>query len=208
MDLLIKEVDEDVRRERIRKFWQAFGRHIVTASFLLVLGVIAVVLWQQRETTIRERETARLLALDQTQTTDEEERFKILGELAAKKGGVADIARLRLWQLRAENPSKDAKRPALPDSEPYRSLAELIAFQESEAVTRDAKGGPFHLMYKEISAIKLLQDGRTEEARDLLYQLAEGEATPSTMRQRAQALIAALGSPEKALTPGQPEIAP
>ena len=49
MSDIIREVDEELRRERIEKLWQRYGVYIVAAAFLIVLAVAGWRAWDWYE---------------------------------------------------------------------------------------------------------------------------------------------------------------
>ena len=50
-DSLLREIDEDIRRERYAKLWKRYGSYVITALVLLLAGVAGYMIWQERTTT-------------------------------------------------------------------------------------------------------------------------------------------------------------
>jgi hypothetical protein len=52
---IFREVEEDVRREKLEKFWKAYGDYIIALAAAIILGIAAFELWQRYEANQRAR---------------------------------------------------------------------------------------------------------------------------------------------------------
>ena len=59
---IFREVEEDVRRERIEKLWKAYGNYAIAALVLLFLGIGGWQLWDRHEQQERSRVAAAFIA--------------------------------------------------------------------------------------------------------------------------------------------------
>src|ERR1700758_2715227 len=59
---IFREVEEDVRRERIEKLWKAYGNYVIAALVLLFVGIGAWQLWQRHEQQERAKVGATFIA--------------------------------------------------------------------------------------------------------------------------------------------------
>ena len=62
MSDIFREVEEDVRRERLEKIWKAYGTYIVVAIVLLFAGIGGWQFWQRHELQEREKVSDAFIA--------------------------------------------------------------------------------------------------------------------------------------------------
>jgi len=60
MSDIFREVDEDLRRDRLEKLWKRYGVVIVSAVLVIVAGTAGYVAWRDRQHTEAETKTAQL----------------------------------------------------------------------------------------------------------------------------------------------------
>lgn len=51
MSDIFREVEEDVRREKLEKFWKAYGDYVIALVALVIVGIAGFELWQRYQTT-------------------------------------------------------------------------------------------------------------------------------------------------------------
>ena len=56
MSDIFREVEEDVRREKLVKFWKAYGDYLIALAALFIIGIAGWQLWQRYEA--RQRDAA------------------------------------------------------------------------------------------------------------------------------------------------------
>lgn len=100
---IIREVDEELRREQLEKLWKKHGGTMLVVALIIVVGVGGYQLWQYWRQQQAEREGARFVAameLQQAGKTDEAEKAltAILGDGSA---AYRTLAGLRLAALLA-----------------------------------------------------------------------------------------------------------
>ncbi len=49
MSDIFREVEEDVRKEKLEKFWKAYGDYVIALVALIILGIAGFELWQRYE---------------------------------------------------------------------------------------------------------------------------------------------------------------
>src|SRR5262245_47586679 len=54
-DHLLREVDEELRREQIQKLWEQYGTYMIAAAVAVVLGVAGYKWWEARSLAQAER---------------------------------------------------------------------------------------------------------------------------------------------------------
>ena len=50
---LLREIDEDLRRERYGELWRRFGVYIVAAIIVLLIGIAGYQFWQYRTRSVQ-----------------------------------------------------------------------------------------------------------------------------------------------------------
>ena len=55
MSDIFREVEEDVRRERLQKFWKAYGDYVIALAALIIVGIAGFELWQRYQATQRDK---------------------------------------------------------------------------------------------------------------------------------------------------------
>jgi len=101
-DLLIQEVDEDLRREQYLKLWQLYGKYAIAGVIAIVLGVAghqAWLTWRDRQF---QTEAAAYQAAETLLTAGKtSEGIAKLDQIAAGKDGFAMLAAFRRAELQA-----------------------------------------------------------------------------------------------------------
>ncbi len=116
MSDIFNEVDEEVRREQLKKLWERYGNLIIAAAFLVVAGVAAwrgYEYWQARKAAEAGAVYESALKLsDEGKHTEAEDAF---GKLATQ-----GTSGYRRWRGCGRRPSSapPIPRPALPPMTP------------------------------------------------------------------------------------------
>ena len=214
-DAFVREVDEAYRQDRLSSFWERYGRWLLIATGLLLVG-FAVYLWMQ------EQQGAE--ALEQAETFDAAVRGLDLGDAEARAeierlagsdvAGYSDIARLLAAGLALDDGDMDeavaAFRAIAADvsvPQPLRDLATVRAARlsfdtmepqvlVSELTPLAQPDSPWFGVAGEMLAAAYLEMGETEEAAELYAAMAGAEELPPTFRDRASQMAASLGSPD------------
>jgi hypothetical protein len=214
---IFDEVDEDLRADRVRDLFKKYGGAMVGAALLVVAASGAWQLWQRYEAR-RVAEVAQIFlngmrtadghasagrqeALAQFDMVQEQGRsgYRTLARLraAAVKADAGDLAGASaLWDEVAANASAD---PLLRDVANLQwALHHLdsgdVAAVEARLKPLAAPENPWHAMAREQLALLDLRLGKTDTARDAFKQLAQDSTAPEGVRDRANGLLAQLGS--------------
>jgi hypothetical protein len=209
---LLREIDEDIRRERFAKLWKRYGTYLIAALVLLLAGIAGYKIWQE-QTIARRGEAAEqftaAMALASKDQAAAEERLRAL----AKDGpsGYRLLAALQQAALLTKSGDRQAARNAYRDLQQsasdsiYRDLAvlsEAMTALEGEALPIDADairdklqpltldGNPWRFSARELMAVLAWRSGQTGEAKDQLNALAVDPQAPADIRDRAQQLLA------------------
>lgn len=210
---VFQEVDEEVRRDQYLRLWQAYGRYVVVAVAVVVIGTGAVVGWDYYRTQSMLADSAQFAAaadlLDQGKASEAAEAFAMVATEAG--AGYAALARLREAAALLET---DDRAGAI---EVYRQLATdggadallrdwasflgalhaLEAGQASEVddwVARLLEGdGPWRGLARELQGLAALEMGRSEDARAIFTELSTDATAPQGVRGRAGEVLATIG---------------
>lgn len=204
-DSFIREVSEEVRRDRMFRLWKKYGPYAIAAIVAVIAGTAAWNWWQHQQ-----REQARQLGgafLNAELANPEQQQ-----QLVERADGPAEtLARLRLAAATAESGDREeaarlyrevagteglapvyadlarlqAIRLALPSMDPAQAISELEPLA--------AEGAPYRLLALELRAAARLNAGETDAAHaDLRAILDSPDATRESI-ERAAALLVASG---------------
>ena len=211
MSELFNEVDEEVRREQLKKLWDRYSIYIVAAAILVVAAVGG---WRGYEYLEAQKAAeasaafdAAIELADQNKSAEAEAAFDKVATTAPS--GYRMLARLRAaGEVAARDPKAGAKmyddlaadrsigaeqqdlariRSAglLLDTDTYPNILQrLEAAAKPEATFRHTA--------RELLALSAWRANDTTAARQWLDMIANDGETPSAMRQRAEALQALL----------------
>ena len=215
-DSLLREIDEDIRRERYAKLWKSYGSYVIAALVLLLAGVAGYMIWQERTTKqlghAGEQFTAAVALASKDQAAAQAELSAIAGD------GPSGYAMLAAFQQAALLTNGDGERRAARTiyqelqqslSDPiYRDLAVLleamvVLHQDVLPIDADAirarlrplaeDGNPWRFSARELVSLLAWKSGQIAEAKDQLAALAADPQTPATIRDRAQRILAQIG---------------
>lgn len=211
-DSLLREIDEDLRRERYALLWKRYGWVIISLVVALVVGVAGYEGWRGYQQRISIRSGEQFAAAVTLSEVDPATAADALRELAeGGPDGYQILARLRQAALYLEQNDPAAAAPvydalASRAGDPlYSELAvilkvmaemqkELTPANAAELAERlsplTAPDRPWHYTAREISAHLALRSGETERARELLTGLSADGQAPEGIRARAQSMLA------------------
>lgn len=210
-DLLIQEVDEDLRREQYEKLWKLYGHWVIAAALAVVLIVAGYQGWQTWDHKQRQAESAALQAAqqlaEQGKTQDAMTAFTKLAADGSK--GVALEAQTRRAELLLQGGDRAGAVAAYDllaaSSAPqlYRDLAvikaAMLALDGGDASGYEPKlaglanaANPWHAQASEALAMIALKKGDAARATELYKQLADDALAPEGLRGRAAEMLAAL----------------
>ncbi len=207
MSDIFREVEEDVRRERLQKFWKAYGDYVIAAAVLVFAGIAGFQLWQRHQADERAKASNAMTAAQQiTDPSKAVEAFENLAKDAP--GGYALVARLSAANaLAASGKAPDAiaayKQIAGEDNGVVGSVARLrAAWALAESGTRkeladllaplDKDGSAWAPMAREVLAYADFRALDTKAAQTKYQALSRDTAAPAALRRRAEVMAAYL----------------
>jgi hypothetical protein len=208
---LFDEVDEDVRRDQLKKLWDQYSIYIIAVAFLVIAGVGGWRGYQYLEAKkAAEAGAAFGRAVELSEQNKHAEAEAALAELAAKgPSGYRILARLRAaGEVANRDPVAAAKMfddiaadrsvgAELQDLARVRAAGLLLdtasyptLLQRLEAVA--APGATYRHSARELLALSAWRANDMSAARQWLDLIANDAETPPGMRSRAEALQALL----------------
>ena len=216
MSDIFREIDEEVRRDRLFRLWHRYWK--IGAGVLVVIlgGVVAYVILEQGAEARRQAEGAQFLAaiddLEMGLATDSATAFA--GLAAEGSEGYAALAGLRQAQAlfaagdRAGAVAVYEALSAESRVDPiYRELAALLAAQlrldiapraeiEQRLAALAQEGRPWRYLARELMALAALKAGDRGAAREGYAALAEEVGVSPGLRSRATEMLTLLGPRE------------
>ncbi len=214
MSDIIREVDEELRRENWEILWKKYGKLLIAAAVALVLGTAGTVGW--REYDRGQREDAGGVFGTVIAEVENSEKPGVAADILAAyipgaPDGYAMLARLREAKLRADAGETEVAI-ALYDGlagdnsvEPlFRDLAALYSVRmqidSGDPIVLGARlsslaadGKPWRYTAREMQAVLALNGGDSAAAREVFTKLADDMDAPDSLRTRAAEMLRAMG---------------
>ncbi|MGE5477810.1 MAG: tetratricopeptide repeat protein [Bacteroidales bacterium] len=215
-ELLIREVDEELRHEQLEQLWKKHGNLAVGAAVALVLSVAGWQGWNTWQTKQRAQSGGQFSAAMQTlQQGNRDQAVAELGKVAAEgTAGYQILADFKLADIKLAAGERDAAI-ALFDriangrgDDIYRDLARLKAAYlkldgadpaaaEASVASLAVESSPWRHSAREIQALAAVKRGDTARAAELFGKIADDPAAPQGVRARAAEMLAATGPKAK-----------
>lgn len=208
-ELLIREVEEDLRREYYLKLWRRYGGYLVAASVAIVLTVAGYQGWRAWQGSIQRQDAARFAAASEALAAGkQDEALAILTDLAGNgRTGYTTAALMAEADVKARSGDRDgaiaaygrladSKAPAL-----YRDLAVMkrallvldggdLGEGEKRVADVAVAGNPWRHTAMELLAANALKKGDAARAAELYRQISNDAQAPQGMRARATEMLA------------------
>lgn len=217
MSDIIREVDEELRREDWQKVWKKYGKFVIAGAVGIVLATAATVGWREYDKSQRMANGDRFAAVvKQVENTDKpaEAADALAAYAKDAPNGYGTLARFREAKFRADAGDRAAAialydalaadasvEPLFRDAATLYAVRMQIADGDRAALTARleplmAEGNPWRYSAQELAAVLALGAGDTEAARQLYAPIADDPNAPQSLRGRAAEMLRALGSPE------------
>ena len=198
------EVDEAVRKDELKEWWDRWGTWVVAAAVLVVVAAVGFVGWRQYDTS---RRAAASAAYSAALAQIAQDRPAAIKALESQAQGAPEpyraLASLVVAQLRepveAEIAALTAAAATLSPTE-LADLARVIAgykaidtpnAEEIVAGLEPLAGPdrPFRLSVRELQGMLALRKGDLKRARELWTEISKDPQVPQAAAQRATAML-------------------
>jgi hypothetical protein len=207
---IIREVDEELRRENFEKLWRKYGSYALGLAAVIVLGVAGFFQWQHYTQSQREERARQYEAAVQLVAAADPGAPAALQALTAREDGYGALAQLQQAELKAQAgdgagavaiyEKVTADRAVDPS---LRNLALiLLALHTADTAPPDqltqrlqpltAATNPWHYSALELMAVLARRQGDNAKAVQILTSLADDLNAPQALRQRATEMLHAL----------------
>lgn len=208
-EMLIQEIEDDLKQEQYAKLWNKFGGVVIGACVAIVAVVAGYQGWQSYYTSQRVTEAAAYATANAKAPA---EAAAALDRLALDaKTGYATLAELRRAAVLAQAgdtrsamaaydtiAAKTAIDPVYRDFAVLRSV--ILALGDGDAAALTLRLQPllstgWRHSALEMQALLAQRQGDADRARQIFQQLADDTATPQALRGRAAEMLAVIGQP-------------
>ncbi|MDX3926950.1 MAG: tetratricopeptide repeat protein [Shinella sp.] len=216
-DSFIREVNDELRSERMRSFWTRFGRILIAAAVLVVLGTIGKVgydYWRDSEASAAGDQF--LAALTLAKENKKDEALAAFAELEKSGfGSYPVLARMRAASLMGESGdvqgavnafsaiAKDGSIPeALRDASRLRAAYLLVDTGSYEQVSAEAEQlatpqNPLRHSAREVLGLSAYKHGDYARAKEWFEAITNDAESPRNVANRAQMLLDLIASSGK-----------
>jgi hypothetical protein len=214
VDDIIREIEDDLRSDRLKRLWQRYHVVVYAVAALIVVAVACYQVWQHIEATRRAAESVRYAQAMQLAAHGDVagagQAFEALGRDAGDRG-YGTLGRLYDADLRARQGDVDGALQrydaVAADGGVERLLRDLaLLLGAGLRVDRDdpasviqrlqpllAEDNPWRFSARELVALAALRTGNHAEARTNLARLSDDAVAPPGIRARAAELLKTLG---------------
>jgi hypothetical protein len=212
-DTFLREVDENLRRDRMRDFAKKYGNWIGVAVVLFLAGSGGAIWWQQHQVQRSERQVEEISAIYRDvgagKIGDAPKRLDKLGESGSRAIRASALFTAAAVALQQNDPKlaiakyrEIAGDSGLPQS--YRDAAlirqtalEFDQIKPDEVVSRMSPfakpGDPWFGTAGEMTALAMIKQGKKQEAGRLFAAIAKDKSVPDAIRARAVQIAGSLG---------------
>jgi hypothetical protein len=205
---IFHEVDEEVRQERLAKWWKKYGDYVVAGVSILVIGVAGWKYWQYYDQKERLKASSEIEAVQLIAQAGQDDIAADQYAKIAKKApsGYALLAQLsQADELLAAGRTGDAvalyMKIAANNKAGLGSVARIraawaqgdkLSTPELTALLAPLNDGKskWRYMARELLAYRALKEDRLDEAQKEFSALAAAADAPPSLRQRAEAFAA------------------
>lgn len=209
----LREVDENLRRERMETFAKTYGKWIAAAVLLFLAAIAGYLYWQDRQAKESAKRSEELSAIyDKIGAGKIDEAKAELKPLESSSNDmVRSLALLTQAAIALDSNDRDTalghyRTLAADDDSPeaYRDLAlvratsiEFDRLKPEEVVSRleplAKPGNPWFGSAGELTAMAYLKQGQKDKAGRLFAAIAQDKSVPDTIRSRAVQIAGTLG---------------
>jgi len=212
-ETFVREVDENLRRDRMRDFFKEYGNWLVVAVGLFLAISGGLIWWNQHQVQKRGEQVEQLAQvykeIGSGNTAKAAPQLDALADSDSKAvRASAQFARAALALQQNDTKQAAATYKAIADDggmpRPYRDAAlirqaalEFDQLKPDEVIARLAPltkaGEPWFGSAGEMTALALLKQGKNQQATQLFAAIAKDKSAPEAIRGRAAQLASSMG---------------
>ena len=206
---IFREVEEDVRREKLEKFWKAYGAHLIVLLVLAMAGIGGFEVWQRYEAGLRDKDSAAFVAAQHI--ANPKAALSAFANLAKTgHGGYGVLSRLEEANLMVVDNRPDQAVALYKDiaNEDHGAVGAVARLRAAWVLADKASranlqtllqplmdpGSVWRQMAEEVLAYSDYRNGKTLAATEEFAKLAADADAPDQLRSRARAFSAFLDS--------------
>jgi hypothetical protein len=217
IDIMAREIDEELRRERLLKLWDMYGVYVLAAALAVILGVGGWKYYEHQQTQANELASRQYIAalsdLANKRDFDARKRLQDLADTAP--AGYAALARLRLAAYEGaagsvldalkiyDDIAKDESvDPMLRDF--ARLQTAMLKFDatpfsqlRNQLTPLASDRSPWRHSARELLGVGAMKAGFEPEARNHFQRLMADRSTPPGIAERVRMLVAMLDEAER-----------
>lgn len=223
MSDIFREVEEDVRKEKLEKFWKAYGDYVIALVALIILGIAGFEFWQRYQANQRDKAAVAYMAAQRI--SDARQSAGVFADLAkTAPGGYRLLSRLEqansmLAAGQRETAVALYKEIADEDKGGIGAVARLrAAWATADTTSRtdlqnllapfETESSVWKPMADEVLAYSDFRNHDTAKAMAEFAKLASDPTTPGDLKSRARAMAAFLQQGGDKNTGTVPQIGP
>jgi hypothetical protein len=193
MSELLREIEEDIRRERFEKLWRSIGRLMVGLSLGIVALTVVFVVAQDRNHQRANQKTSQLLkGIDRINLEDYKGAVPIFSSLtddvSSPYYAIAMLQKANVQELSGDKEGAAKTYAALAEKKvDLAGVAKLRADVKDEGEL--SLTDPFYHSLAEARAWRLLSQDKKSEAVALFLTLSRDQFTPTSLKQRAYTVL-------------------
>lgn len=201
---VLQEVDEAVRKDDLKLWWNRYGTLVVAGAVAVVVVVAGMVGWRQYEAGQRAAASAAYsMALAKIGPDVAAARTDLEKQASDAREPYRSLAALIVAQLQSTPDEQVAALTAVAAKLSVPELADLATViaalksvdtpkADEMAARLDALAGPdrpFRISVREVQALAAVRKGDSKRARELWGEIAKDPGTPQGAAQRASAML-------------------
>lgn len=203
MNELLTEIQDDLRRERIDRLWNSFGKVMVAVSLVVILATIVIVMLNNHRTSNAMKDTAQFIAgIDRLGIEDYKGAVEIFSTLAEDDSNYYGMAMMHKAQAEtAWGHKEEAQKTYATLAENDQVFGSLAVMQLQGKTVEPDLESPFYHTMAEWRAWQLVQEGKKDDAVKLFSGLRDDEEAPPSLRERAAEAVQHLAPRQAGVTP-------
>lgn len=195
MNELVREIEEDIRRERIDRIWHSFGKLMVGVSVAIIMATIGVVIVQdQKRSNAMEQTTQLIKGIDRIHIENYKGAIsvfnKLSGDASSPYYGLAMLRKAQAYKALGNEEAATSTYKMLAASDAvFGDLAKILASSDDSKPIEPRQGSPFYYSQAEARGWQLMREGKKDEAVTMFLTIFENPEAPATMRDRLSEVL-------------------